>query len=246
MNTGLAELLREGTKKSHSAAENTNFVKFFLKGVVSQASYRKLVANLYFVYSTLEAELTRHQDHPVLRRIYYPQLWRKASLQADLAYYFGQDWEQRIAPSPACMQYLQRIKQVSEQQPELLVAHAYTRYLGDLSGGQILKKIAQKAMGLQDGQGTAFYEFTDIRNHGAFKKEYRQALDGLPVSAEMAEAIVDEANHAFHLNMEMFKELEGNWLLSLCRLTWNSLFQKQKGRKPVPKSMPETETEVTV
>ena len=36
MNQGLATLLRVGTQKSHSAAESTDFIKCFLKGVVDK------------------------------------------------------------------------------------------------------------------------------------------------------------------------------------------------------------------
>lgn len=228
MSQGLALLLKEGTKKAHSAAENTNFIKCFLKGVVNKNAYRQLVANFYFVYSTLEQELTRHQHHQVLGKLYFPQLWRQHSLEQDLAYYFGKDWSKLIAPTPACEHYLARIRQISEQRPELLVAHAYTRYMGDLSGGQILKKIAKQAMNLPDGQGTAFYEFEQIRNHGAFKKDYRNTLDTLPVNPQTAAAIVEEANHAFQINMDMFKELQGNWFVALVQLTWNSLINKLK------------------
>jgi heme oxygenase len=46
MSVALAAQLREGTKKSHTMAENTGFVSCFLKGVVDKASYRKLVADL--------------------------------------------------------------------------------------------------------------------------------------------------------------------------------------------------------
>jgi heme oxygenase len=225
---GLALLLKEGTKKSHSAAENTKFIKCFLKGVVNKSAYRQLVANLYFVYSTLEQELTRHKNHQVVGKLYFPQLWRKQSLEQDLAYYFGKDWSKAIAPTPACENYLHRIRQVSDQKPELLVAHAYTRYMGDLSGGQILKKIAKQAMNLPDGLGTAFYEFEHIPNHTAFKKDYRCALDTLPVDQQTAEAIVAEANHAFQINMDMFRELQGSWLVALLRLSWNSLVYKLK------------------
>ena len=49
--------IKEGTKKSHSAAENTAFVKSFLRGVVSKDSYKVLVADLYFVYRTMEEEV---------------------------------------------------------------------------------------------------------------------------------------------------------------------------------------------
>lgn len=83
-------------------------------------------------------------------------------------------------------------------------------------------------MNLPDSQGTAFYDFENIRNHGAFKKDYRQTLDTLPVDQQTAEAIVAEANHAFQINMDMFRELQGNWLVALLRLTWNSLVSKIK------------------
>lgn len=242
MSQGLATQLREGTKKSHSAAESTDFIKGFLKGVVDKPSYSKLAANLYFVYAALEAEFTRHQQHPVVGKLYYPQLWREQSLEQDLAFYYGKNWRDRIQASPACESYIQRIKEISLQEPDLLAAHAYTRYMGDLSGGQILKNIAKRAMGLQGNEGTAFYEFDDIRHHGEFKKEYRNALDTLPVEPAMADRIVDEANHAFHLNMEMFRELQGNWFVALVRLTWNSIWSFLTKRLPFLAKQPTVET----
>jgi heme oxygenase len=65
---GLAIQLREGTQKSHTAAENADFIKCFLKGVVDKESYRKLVANFYFVYKALEEEFEKHKNHPVLSK----------------------------------------------------------------------------------------------------------------------------------------------------------------------------------
>ena len=62
MSVALAAQLREGTKKSHTMAENTGFVSCFLKGVVDKASYRKLVADLYFVYSAMEEEIGKLTD----------------------------------------------------------------------------------------------------------------------------------------------------------------------------------------
>ena len=45
--------IKIGTKKSHSAAENTAFVKSFLRGVVSKDSYKVLVSDLYFVLKVI-------------------------------------------------------------------------------------------------------------------------------------------------------------------------------------------------
>jgi len=229
MSQGLATLLRVGTQKSHSAAESTDFIKCFLKGVVDKTSYSRLVGNLYFVYKAIEAEFEVHKHDPVLSKLYYRELWREKSLELDMLFYFGSNWREIVKPTPACEKYLARIHEISANDPVLLVAHAYTRYMGDLSGGQILKKIAKESMGLEEGSGTAFYEFDDIHNHGEFKKHYRQALDTLPIDESTAERIVEEANASFHINMAMFRELEGNWLLALTKFGWNSLVSKFKG-----------------
>lgn len=227
MSSNLATKLREGTKKSHSMAENVGFVKCFLKGVVEKNSYRKLVANLYFVYSAMEEEMERHRDHPILSKIYFRELNRQKSLEQDLCYYYGNNWREQVAPSSAAKEYIQRIREISASSPELLVAHSYTRYLGDLSGGQILKGIAQRGMNLSDGQGTAFYEFKEIPDEKAFKAMYRQSMDELPIDDATAERIVDEANAAFGMNMKMFNELEGNLIKAIGQMLFNSLTRRR-------------------
>jgi heme oxygenase len=227
MSSNLATKLREGTKKAHTMAENVGFVKCFLKGVVEKTSYRKLVTDLYFVYSAMEEEMEHHRNHPILSQIYFPQLNRKKSLEQDLSYYYGKNWREQIAPSPAAKDYVQRIRDLSATDPQLLVAHSYTRYLGDLSGGQILKKIAQRAMNLSDGQGTAFYEFKEIPDEKAFKAEYRQALDELPVDDATADRIVEEANAAFGMNMKLFQELEGNLIKAIGQMLFNTLTRRR-------------------
>lgn len=227
MSSNLATKLREGTKKAHTMAENVGFVKCFLKGVVEKNSYRKLVANLYFVYSAMEEEMEKHQQHPILSKIYFKQLNRKRSLEQDLQFYYGSNWREQIAPSPAAETYVQRIQEVSASDPELLIAHSYTRYLGDLSGGQILKGIAQRGMNLSEGQGTAFYEFKDIPDEKQFKATYRQAMNDLPVDEATADQIVDEANAAFGYNMKLFQELEGNLIKAIGQMLFNTVTRRR-------------------
>lgn len=227
MSVNLATMLREGTKKSHTMAENVGFVKCFLKGVVEKKSYRKLVTSLYFVYSAMEEEMERLKDHPVLSKIYFSELNRKQSLEQDLHFYYGANWREEAKNTKAGKAYVARIREIAQTEPELLVAHCYTRYLGDLSGGQILKKIAQKAMNLNDGEGTAFYEFKDISDEKAFKAKYRAAMDELPIDQATAEKIVDEANAAFGKNMELFQELEGNLVQAIGVMLFNTLTRRR-------------------
>jgi len=222
-----AKQLKEGTKKSHSAAENTTFVKSFLRGVVSKESYRALVNDLYFVYCALEEEVSNLKDHPVIGNLQLSDLNRKDALEMDLRYYYGPIWRSLIKPSEACERYVNRIREVAKNEPELLVGHHYTRYLGDLSGGQILKGIAEKAMELGDGQGLKFYDFEKIEDTKAYKAGYRGILNDLSIDQHQADAIIVEANYAFRLNMYMFDTLEGNWFKSLLQIFISSIFKKK-------------------
>lgn len=223
MSINLAEQLREGTTKSHSMAENVSFVKSFLGGVVDKKSYRKLVANLYFVYVAIEEQMLLNKQHPVIAPIYFTELNRTQSLEQDLCYYYGTDWQNEIEISDATQIYVRRIQEIGMNQPELLVAHAYTRYMGDLSGGQILKKIAQNAMNLKNGEGTAFYDFQDIEDDNEFKTHYRNQLNQIPINQNQISDIIAEANIAFTLNMKMFQELNASFVKIMVMLLLNAI-----------------------
>uniref|UniRef100_UPI00358E03ED heme oxygenase 2-like isoform X2 n=1 Tax=Myxine glutinosa TaxID=7769 RepID=UPI00358E03ED len=208
----LSEMLKEGTKDSHTKAENTPFVKNFLQGNIKRKVFRLATVAIYHVYSAMEEELCKNEDHPALAPLYFPaELHRKSALEQDLAFLLGPEWRQHpeIRPSQATQHYVERIHDVGQTEPALLVAHAYTRYLGDLSGGQVLKKVAQRALKLPaSGEGVKFFSFPQISNRAGFKQLYRSRLNAIDLDKEMSERIVKEANRVFNLNMEMFEELD--------------------------------------
>jgi heme oxygenase len=210
--------LKTETKKSHTAAENTKFVGSFLRGVISKESYKQLVANFYFIYRAMEEEFEKHKESPILGPVHSKVLNRVNNLERDLRYYYGPIWRYHIKPTEQCQRYVDRIREVSDDEPELLIGHHYTRYMGDLSGGQILKGIAEKSLKLRPGEGLHFYEFEGIDDKKAFKEQYRATLNTIPINQSMANAIITEANWAFRLNMFMFDELQGNWFISLIKV----------------------------
>lgn len=223
MSNDLAMKLRVGTQQAHTDSENLGFMKCFVKGVVDRDCFIQLLRNFYFVYSELEAAIEKHKQHPVINLIYFPELNRQSSLEQDMLFYYGNQWHKRITPSPAAQAYIARIQQISTHEPALLLAHSYTRYLGDLSGGQMLQKIAQSALKLSGYEGTSFYNFQQIPDKQAFKGKYRQALDKLSIDDKTTDKIVAEANHAFKLNMQILKELESILIQALGRATYNEL-----------------------
>ncbi len=202
--------LKEGTKKSHSMAENTSFVASFLRGVVDESKYRQLVANFYFIYHALESEMDNNKDNPFVGPMRLNGLTRHDALVKDCEYFYGSDWRDKIYPTEETQKYVNRIHEVAKNNPELLIAHHYTRYMGDLSGGQILKGIAQKALNLKE-DGLAFYEFPEINDKKMFKDSYRRVLDTMvPATQKDVDSVVVEANYAFRLNMYMFEEIQGD------------------------------------
>jgi len=227
MSSNLAVKLRSGTQQSHTSVENVGFMKCFLKGIVDQNCFAKFLGNLYYVYSELEAALESNRKNLLISTLYFPELNRKAALEKDLKFYYGQDWRSQVTPTLAAQTYIARIRELSVTEPVLLLGHAYTRYMGDLSGGQMLQKVAQSALNLSGYEGTSFYNFEQIPDHKAFKDKYRQALNALPIDDATAEKIVTEANNAFQLNMHMVQDLEGSLIQAIGQSMFDSLTHSQ-------------------
>ena len=218
----LAIALKEGTKESHSAAENTKFVASFLRGVVEYEEYRKLLTNFYYVYDTMEQRIRETED-PMVLAVRSEDLERKEGIERDLEHYYGADWKEKQIPSEACNKYCARINEIAEERPHLLVAHHYTRYIGDLSGGKILKEITARVLNPPEGKGLDFYEFPSIPNAKMFKQNYRAVLDNLGTTTAQEKELIQEANYAFKLNMFMFDEIQGNATKSFLRLALSYL-----------------------
>ncbi|XP_041941784.1 heme oxygenase 2 [Alosa pseudoharengus] len=206
----LSELLAAGTKDIHEKAENNQFVKDFLRGRIRKELFKLGAVALYFTYTALEEEIEKNKDHPQFAPLYFPtELHRHEALARDLEYFYGPDWQNVVSCSPAAQHYVDRIHEVGQSDPVLLVAHSYTRYMGDLSGGQVLKKVAQRALKLPaTGEGLEFYHFEGIHSAKAFKQLYRSRMNELDLDAATKEKIVQEAVHAFHFNIEVFEEME--------------------------------------
>lgn len=220
---GLALLLDEGTRKSHSVAENTAFVSGFFKGLSTKESYRKLVTSLYFVYESMEKSLDETSEERV-KALDGPELRRLGSLKKDMEYFYGANWQSQIEMSPATKAYVARIEQVAKKnKPYLLIGHQYSRYLGDLFGGQMMGGMAVRSLDLSNGNGVQFYEFEQISNTKDYITRWYKKLNQLQLSDTEKQEIVDEANYVFALNIAIFGELEGSPFKAMWTLAINSL-----------------------
>lgn len=144
-----------------------------------------------------------------------PELMRTAALERDLAHLRGADWRAGAAPLPATAAYAARVEECARTWPAGYIAHHYTRYLGDLSGGQIIRDRAEKTWGFaRKGDGVRFYVFEQIDNPAAFKRGYRELLDAVNADELEKKRIVEECKRAFDFNGAVFRELGEEFPLS--------------------------------
>ena len=203
----LSESLKLGTAVAHQTAEDVHFVRNFIKGEIDRHAYGDLVTSLYHVYHRLEQHLQTHAPQHFGTCHFPHTLDRTAALREDVDFWHG---DTVPPPSQATQDYMARLDALAADEPLLLLAHAYTRYLGDLSGGKVLSRVACRALHLDRHtmEGLAFYQFPQIASAKRFKDEYRQALDDLPLTSAQIEGLVAEANVAFLLNVRLFEELD--------------------------------------
>mmetsp|Transcript_927 Transcript_927/g.1420 ORF Transcript_927/g.1420 Transcript_927/m.1420 type:complete len:283 (-) Transcript_927:205-1053(-) len=223
---GLALQLDDGTRKSHSIAQNSAFVKGFFKGLSNRDSYSKLLTSLYFVYVAMEEAFDATTEERVKQMDGNKELRRVDSARKDMEYFYGEGWEEKIKPSGATQRYVARIQEVARDNPKLLIGHQYTRYLGDLFGGQMMGGMATKSLGLSDGKGIDFYKFNDIDDSTDFITKWYTKLNALDLTDEEKAAIVDEANLIFALNIEILEELEGSAFKAVLKFVFKSFKEK--------------------
>ena len=196
-----------GTKVLHTEAERSGIINDMLRGDVSRKGYVLLQRNLQAAYQALEAGLESHRDTPVLAALAQYRLDRASAMEADLNVLCDGDFS-AVPMLPAGEAYAKRIADAAKGDGELLIAHAYTRYLGDLSGGQILKRLLAKKPGLAPEE-LSFYDFPAYADLAALKSDYRNALDEAGKLAKNPQAIIDEGLVAFQLNTDLSWAVQG-------------------------------------
>ncbi|CAL9407139.1 Heme oxygenase [Streptomyces sp. enrichment culture] len=208
-------LIRTASHEQHTEAETSTFMGDLLGGRLGVDAYARYTEQLWFVYEALEAGAGRLASDPVAGPFIRPELMRLASLERDLEHLRGAGWRASLSALPATRAYADRVRECAERWPGGYVAHHYTRYLGDLSGGQIIRGRAERAWGFaRKGDGVRFYVFEEIANPAAFKREYRRTLDAIRVDDLEKQRVVAECKKAFALNTAVFRALGEEFPLS--------------------------------
>ncbi|TQL43946.1 heme oxygenase [Leucobacter komagatae] len=204
-----SRVIRESSWSDHSSSEGANFMEDIMRGVATKQDYIDLVAQHFFMYEALEEASQQLAADPAYADLHPAALVRLGTLEVDLEHLLGSNWRDEISPVPASEAYAARIREVAaEGWLPGIVAHHYTRYLGDLSGGQIIAKRVARQHGF-DGPGIEFYNFESLGDLKAFKETYREGLDrlGETLSDDDKQRMIEEVREAYSFNTQVFVDL---------------------------------------
>lgn len=202
----LSTQLRRETGELHRQAERAGIMREILRGQVELQSYCELLCSLHTIYCALETALTRQATHPTVSALQFSPLFRQSALAHDLEHLAGREWRLALQPRPSALEYAARLGVVAQFHPLQLVAHAYVRYLGDLSGGQRLKQVLRRALPQQGEGGFSFYDLGDAEQVARSAFQFRAGLDSI-LEREQQAAVLAEAKWAFAQHIVLFREL---------------------------------------
>lgn len=206
----LAKAIREATWGDHSDSEGSTFMEDIMRGRAGREDYAALVAQHYFMYEALEEASKLLAQSPEYDAFHPAALVRLPAIIEDLEFLLGDTWRDQISAVPATEAYAARIREVAaEGWLPGVVAHHYTRYLGDLSGGQMIAKLVAKQHGF-DRLGVAFYDFSELGSIAEFKQAYREALNRLGERIDPVERdrMIAEVREAYHFNTQSFIDMD--------------------------------------
>ncbi|GAA4537151.1 biliverdin-producing heme oxygenase [Amycolatopsis samaneae] len=197
--------LRASTLAVHDRANHSVYMNALFGGELPLAGYTRLAEQYYFIYQAIEEMSDAMAGDPVGREFVFDELRRVPNLERDLAHLLGADWRSTIRPLPATEAYASRVREASAWAGGY-VAHHYTRYLGDIAGGQAIRRLLAKQYEVTE-EGSLFYHFDEIGSAPRFRDRYRANLDSAPWSEVERARVVDETLVAFECNIAVFTEL---------------------------------------
>lgn len=200
--TNLIDELRKRTRKLHTEAEGSGVIRELLRGQSDVHGHALYLRNLLPAYQNLEQAMKRPDIRARFGGLTDSAVYRSPSILADLSQVQGQDWRATLPVLPVSRQYAEHIERVAHNEPVALLGHIYTRYLGDLNGGQILDRVLARTLRLPV-EARNFYRFPCIADLPAFTSAYLQKIADFAVDDDSAEKIASEAVAGFEYNIRL-------------------------------------------
>lgn len=200
--------IKKNSDVLHDVAEKTGFLRDLLDGNITRESYSEYLFNLYEVYKTIEFNLEKYSDNEIVKEFAIKEVYRSEQIYRDLRFLLGEKVKsmKMLASTKA---YIERINELGRENPELLVAHAYTRYLADLFGGRTIYAMLKEAYKIEE-DGLNYYVYDSLdegESMRAFIMNYHNKLNNINLNEKLKEKFIDEVSNSYVYNIAISNEL---------------------------------------
>jgi heme oxygenase len=178
--------IKTETLEQHRNAENQEFVKVLMSGSINPELYSIYLFNLYQCYARLEKYCI---ENGLFNQL--PNIERTSKLESD----YKTLWKKNELPyiTDSTLRYLYHLDDIKND-PEKLFSHVYVRHMGDLYGGQMIRRKTP-------GQNS-YLIFVEPEH---LKRSIRESINEYYKTYQIN--VVAEAKLCFDYATELFKEM---------------------------------------
>ncbi|MGG7145083.1 heme oxygenase (biliverdin-producing) [Clostridium nigeriense] len=199
--------IRNRSNVLHKAAENSGFNQRLLNKNASVESYTEYIYNLCYVYEAIENNLNKYKNIEAVKPFVTPEIYRSELIKKDVSALSNNN---KIEVLSSTLAYVDRINSISEKNPKLLIAHAYTRFLADLFGGRIFYSLLKDHYKISD-EALNYYVYKDLKDIKSYVMNYHSMLNNLSFNENEKEKFVLEVCNSYIYNIGISNELNSKF-----------------------------------
>jgi len=202
--------MRKATRNIHNTSDALVNAKLGVT-MTDDSVWAEGLLVFYEVFAFLERALVNHKDS-LIGDLLIPGMTRTSALEADLAYYLGDNWRVGYTVRPEVQKYLDHLQNIENQNPYLLIPYVYHLYMGLFSGGQILRakrviSMSGNSDSVPGNNVTSYGEFSI----GPLKNQLRAAVNEVAnqLDEDTRQEILEEGVTVFKMNNLVIGSVEG-------------------------------------
>ena len=214
--SSLTSRMRNATLEAHTISDKLVNAKLVV-ALADRQLYAACLCRFYIIFKAVQRLIGPHLLHEPLCALVGPFRTLLASrigaFEQDLTFFCGEDASKHVRSSESIKSvrvYVQHLESLERADPVLLLPYAYHLTLAVLSGGQQIKRLVQRGLGLQNaGVAVLHFDFDQVGSRTELKQSFKSAVDkvGASLTEDTLRRLESESVNVFRLNNAMVSEI---------------------------------------